>query len=122
MTSLVPYLTFRDGNASLAFLTDVLGFEIITKQEGEGESVVHAELKRGTAVIMGGEGNAQTGDAPGLYLVVDDVDALYERAIDAGAIVGYPPEDTEWGTRRARFKDLDGHDWSIGTNQPGQQW
>jgi uncharacterized glyoxalase superfamily protein PhnB len=41
---------------------------------------------------------------------------------DAGAAVGYPPEDTEWGTRRARFRDPDGHEGSVGTYQPGQAW
>jgi uncharacterized glyoxalase superfamily protein PhnB len=122
MTSLVPYLTFRDGEASLRFLTDVLGFEVVTEQRGEDGTVVHAELRRGDALVMGGAGDAAPGAAPGLYLVVDDVDGLFAAAVDSGAAVGYAPEDTEWGTRRARFRDPDGHEWSLGTYQPGQQW
>ncbi|MEM9566462.1 MAG: VOC family protein [Actinomycetota bacterium] len=122
MSTLVPYLTFADGNASLAFLTGVLGFEIVTEQRDDDGGVVHAELTRGDAVIMGGDGDAERGTAPGLYLAVDDVPARYEAAIAAGATVGYPPEQTEWGTWRARFVDPDGHEWSVGTYQPGQSW
>jgi uncharacterized glyoxalase superfamily protein PhnB len=120
--TLVPYLTFRDGEASLHFLTGVLGFAVVTEQRGDDGTVVHAELRRGDALVMGGAGEAAPAAAPGLYLVVDDVDGLYERALEAGAVAGYPPEDTEWGTRRARFRDPDGHEWSVGTYQPGQSW
>ena len=41
-------------------------------------------------------------------------------AVGAGAAVGYPPETTEWGTSRARVRDLDGHEWSFGTYRPGE--
>jgi uncharacterized glyoxalase superfamily protein PhnB len=122
VSTLVPYLTFRDGAASLGFLTAVLGFEVVTEQLTEAGGVVHAELSRGDAVVMGGEGEATAGAAPGLYLVTDQVDALFERAVAAGATIVYPPEDTEWGTRRARLRDLDGHEWSLGSYQPGQRW
>ena len=122
MSTLVPYLTFRDGDASLRFLADVFGFETVSEQRDDRGGIVHAELKLGDAVVMGGAGDAEPGAAPGLYVVVDDVDATFERAVGAGAAVGYPPEDTEWGTRRARVRDPDGHEWSFGTYRPGQAW
>jgi uncharacterized glyoxalase superfamily protein PhnB len=87
-------------------------------QRDEQGGVVHAELRRGDAVIMGGQGDGTPGAAPGLYLVLSDaeeVDAMFERAVGTGAAVGYPPETTEWGTRRARVRDLDSHEWSFGT-------
>jgi uncharacterized glyoxalase superfamily protein PhnB len=120
--TLVPYLTFRDGAASLRFLTEALGFEVVTEQRSEDGGVVHAELRRDDAVVMGGEGDARAGAAPGLYLVTDEVDATFERAVALGADVVFGPEDTEWGTRRARLRDLDGHEWSLGSYQPGQSW
>jgi uncharacterized glyoxalase superfamily protein PhnB len=122
MTSLVPYLTFQSGEASLKFLVTGLGFEIATEQRSEDGGVVHAELRRGDAVIMGGDGPHRPAPTPGLYLVVDDVDGLFETALEAGAKEVYPPEDTEWGTRRARLQDPDGHEWSLGTYQPGLTW
>ena len=120
--SLVPYLTFRDGGRSLEFLTTAFGFEIIAEQRSDDGSVMHAELRRDGALVMGGDGDAQVGAAPGLYLVVDDVERTFEQAVQAGADVVYGPQTTEWGTQRARVRDLDGHEWSFGTYQPGQSW
>jgi len=121
MPNLIPYLTFRHGEESLRFLVEGLGFEPITVQADDGV-IAHAELRRGDAVVMGGSGEAQVGAAPGLYLVEADVDAAFERATAAGADVVFGPEETEWGTRRARFRDPDGHEWSIGTYEPGRSW
>ncbi len=122
MTTLVPYLTFADGDASLDFLRNVLGFEVSLEQRGDDGVLIHAELKRQDALVMGGPGEATPGAAPGLYLVVDDVQQMYEQALEAGADSVYPPEQTEWGTWRARFTDSDRHEWTIGTYQPGQSW
>jgi uncharacterized glyoxalase superfamily protein PhnB len=122
MPSLVPYLTFGHGTASVRFLVDAFGFEVTTEQRDAEGGVIHAELHRGDAVVMGGDGPHRPAATPGLYLVVDDVDKVFERAIAAGAAEVYPPETTEWGTRRARLQDLDGHEWSLGTYQPGQPW
>jgi uncharacterized glyoxalase superfamily protein PhnB len=122
MTSLVPYLTFQDGNASLRFLVSGLGFEVVTAQQSDDGGVLHAELRRGDAVVMGGDGPHRPTPTPGIYLVVNDVDGLFEKALAAGAQQVYPPEHTEWGTRRARLKDPDGHEWSLGTYEPGQTW
>jgi uncharacterized glyoxalase superfamily protein PhnB len=58
----------------------------------------------------------------GVYLVVDDVDEHHTRAVAAGAEVVYPPEDSEWGTRRWRGRDLENYEWSFGTYAPGQSW
>lgn len=122
MSSIVPYLTFRNGDDSVSFLTDVLGFEVVTKQMADDGSVVHCELKRDDAVLMGGSGEVAVGAAPGVYLVVDEVAELFALAVQRGASVVFAPEQTEWGTWRARFCDPDGHEWTIGTYQPGQSW
>lgn len=122
MADLIPYLTFRNGEESIRFLTDGLGFEPVAVQAGEDGSVAHAELRRGEAIVMGGSGDVAAGAAPGLYLVTDDVEEAFGRAVAAGAEVVFPPEETEWGTKRARFRDVDGHEWSIGSYRPGRAW
>ena len=121
MPNLIPYLTFRHGEESLRFLVEGLGFQPITVQAADG-AIEHAELRRGDVVVMGGSGEAQVGATPGLYLVEADVDAAFERATAAGADVVFGPEETEWGTTRARFRDLDGHEWSVGSYEPGRGW
>lgn len=122
MSSLVPYLTFKHGEQSIDFLTDGLGFEIVSKQPGDDGQIVHCELRRGDALVMGGSGDFSASAAPGLYLVVDEVPDLFAGLLDHGASEVFPPEQTEWGTWRARLRDLDGHEWTIGTYQPGQSW
>ena len=122
MSSIVPYLTFRHGESSVRFLVDGLGFEVVTQQLGDDGSVVHCELRRDDAVVMGGSGDVEAGAAPGVYLVVDEVEALFSELLELGATTVFPPEQTEWGTWRARFTDPDGHEWTIGTYQPGRSW
>ena len=122
MPTLIPYLTFRHGQRSVRFLVEGLGFEPVAVQAGEDGTVAHAELRTGDAVVMGGSGEVEPASAPGLYLVTQDVRGDFERAVAAGADVVYGPEETEWGTQRARFRDLDGHEWSIGSYEPGSSW
>jgi len=50
------------------------------------------------------------------------VDALHERAVGAGAREVFAPESTEWGSRRSRVLDPEGHEWSFGSYRPGQSW
>ena len=107
-----------------------LGFRVLAQQDGEGGSVAHAEVRLGDVVLMVATADADY-DTPslrghstgsGLYLRVDDVDDIYARATAAGARTVFAPEDTEWGTRRARVLDAEGHEWSFGSYEPGQEW
>jgi uncharacterized glyoxalase superfamily protein PhnB len=58
----------------------------------------------------------------GLYLLVEDVGALFTAAVDAGATGVLAAETTEWGSERARVLDPEGHEWSFGTHEPGGSW
>lgn len=89
-------------------------------------TVIHAEMRFGAGAIMLGtvtdeqrEKNLRDIPAgPGTYVYVNDVDAHYMRAKAAGAQIVYPPEDTDFGTRRYRALDLEGYEWSFGTYRP----
>jgi uncharacterized glyoxalase superfamily protein PhnB len=52
----------------------------------------------------------------------DDVNETQASAVRAGAQNVIAPEQTEWGTRRARVLDPEGHEWSAGTYAPGTPW
>ena len=56
----------------------------------------------------------------GLYLFVEDVDDVYNKALAGGATSVFPPEGT--GTRRARVLDLEGGECSFGSYEPGAEW
>ena len=123
--SIVPYLSYRDVDTALRFLSDAFGFEVAVRWEEAGV-VQHAEISWGGSSVMLGTGEDQTGPVTersvghGIYVVVEDVDEHFERARKAGAHVVFPPEDTPWGTRRYRVLDLEGLEWSFGSYQPGQ--
>ena len=114
---IVPYLSYRDGNGAIDFLTKVFGLELVLKQDGEDGALLHAELRHGNGMILMGTADLPKG-SPGIYLVIDDVAAHHAKAVEAGIEIVYPPEKTEWGTERYRLKDPEGHEWTFGTYQP----
>ena len=117
--SITPYLSYVDAKAAMHFLEQAFGLERVQAHEGSDGRIVHAEMRFGNGVVMMGSVDAPPeAGSPGLYLAVEDVDAHHARAVAAGAEVVYGPEDTEFGTRRWRARDPEGHEWSFGTYRP----
>jgi uncharacterized glyoxalase superfamily protein PhnB len=129
MTSLFAYLSYRDALAAIEWL-EAIGFRVVTRQPGADGMVLHAELRLGDVVVMLATADADyraptlvgRSTGSGLYLLVDDVDATYGAAIEAGATEVLEPVTTEWGTVRARVLDPEGHEWSFGNYEPGGSW
>jgi uncharacterized glyoxalase superfamily protein PhnB len=126
-TTLHGYLSYRDAFGAIAWL-EAVGFRVISRQDGADGTVQHAELRLGAAVVMVASVD-QDYDVPalrdrsvgqGLYLRTDRVDELYERALSAGGRSVIAPEDTAWGSRRARVLDPEGREWSFGSYEPGR--
>jgi len=123
---LFAYLSYPDAPAALAWMERV-GFDVVRRQDGAAGRVVHAEVRLGDAVLMVASDDADYQRAgllgqstgQGLYLLLDDVDDFYRRAVAAGATSVIAPESTEWGARRARVLDPQGREWSAGTYEPG---
>jgi uncharacterized glyoxalase superfamily protein PhnB len=125
--SLHPYFSYPDPRAALAWLT-ALGGEAVSVVEDPDGIVQHAEVRIGGTVVMLGAYDDDY-EPPrlrrrsvgfGAYLTVDDVDAMYERALAAGSRPVIVPESTEWGGRRARVLDPGGYEWSFGDYVPGE--
>ena len=75
---------------------------------------MHAELTVGDSLVMIGQANGQwKALSAALYLWVPDVDALYARALDAGATSQSAPEDKPYGHRNAGVVDANGITWWI---------
>jgi uncharacterized glyoxalase superfamily protein PhnB len=118
---------YRDVASSVDWLKRALGLEELFRAEGPGGQIVHVELRSGAGVVMVG---AAVSDRkpfePGptwVYLVVDDPDDRFERAVAAGAVVVQPPEDEcyGFGSRGCRVLDPEGHQWSLSTRRPSLQ-
>ena len=104
---------------------------MVRRADGEAGTVAHAELRCDDVVLMVASYDADYSRPPllgrstgsGLYLVLEDaaaVDDRYRRGIEAGGTPVFSPEDTGWGTRRARLLDPEGGEWSLGSYAPGQ--
>ncbi len=137
MTTAHPYFSYVDAAAALAWLERAFGFETTMRWDNEDGVLAHAEARLGDAAIVvfsdAGEGydrmrpkaNGVVGH--GTYLAVPDdaaVEAVWERALAAGAEPVWKPEGTEWGNYRCRVRDPEGYEWTFGTHKPGEpaQW
>jgi uncharacterized glyoxalase superfamily protein PhnB len=124
MQKIYPVLKYDDAGVALGFLEGALGCERLQVHEGENGGVAHAELRFGDEVLMFGttnEGDPQFNQGAGrtsVYVVVDDPDALFERAKGAGAEVVMPPTDQDYGSRDFVIRDPEGNLWSFGTYAP----
>ncbi|MEU2775019.1 VOC family protein [Streptomyces sp. NPDC007162] len=124
--SIYPSLLYTDAKAAIKQLTEALGFTELSVYEGEDGMVLHAELVQGNgAVMLGSRGRggrfdeALEGAGPtGVYIVVDDVDAHHQRAVDHGAEILMPPTDQDYGSRDYMARDVEGNVWSFGTYAP----
>jgi uncharacterized glyoxalase superfamily protein PhnB len=121
-----PYLVVKDAEAALEFYQRAFGFTKRDAITGEDGKVVHAEMTWHDAVIMFGPERAygHPSQSPAslgvnspmwLYIYCDDVDALFARAVAAGAQPMREPEDSFWGDRFCRLIDPSGHTWSFAT-------
>lgn len=117
-----PTLRAKDAYALIAFLVEAFGFEEVAVH-GDGTSVAHAELAwpLGGGIMMGSGKEGPRDVFPlkpgtfGAYVVCDDTDALFERAVKAGATVVEEPNDKNYGSRDCIVRDPEGNYWSFGT-------
>jgi len=114
--SIYPVLSYQDAPAAIAWLTTAFGFEPLMVVPNDAGGVMHAELRFGNGLVMLGSGRSAW--AQGLYLVVADADAHYDRALAAGAEITRPLHDTDYGAREYTAKDPEGNEWSFGTYLP----
>lgn len=96
--------------------------EIEPRMTGPDGLVGHAEIRIGDSVLMMGDewpdGPTRSpatlgGSTAAVFLYVDDVDALWERAVDAGCEVVYPLELQFYGDKGGRVRDPFGHTWGL---------
>ncbi|CAG9216088.1 transposase [Paraburkholderia tropica] len=121
---LTPYMTVRDARAAIAFFEAAFGFAVRDSVEDDG-AVMHVEMTYHDQLIVmfapeGAFGStartpkSSSAIAPqSFYLYVDDVDAVYARALAAGAKSLSEPQDQFWGDRFAQVEDLDGYRWAL---------
>ena len=132
-TTIIPCMRYRDAPAAIDWLCRAFGFDkqlVVPNADG---TIAHAQLGYGNGMIMLGSvfdtefgrlmkqpaqiGNFVTQSA---YLVVQDADLVYDRALKAGAEIVLDLKDEDYGGRGFTCRDPEGHIWSIGTYDPNE--
>ena len=120
-----PYLYVDGASAAIEFYTEVLGATETVRMGAPGDRVGHAEITIGDSVIMladefpemGARGPKAVGGTPVTITVyVEDVDAVFRRALAGGATALRPVEDQFYGDRAGQFEDPFGHRWHVATH------
>jgi uncharacterized glyoxalase superfamily protein PhnB len=123
--TVTPHLVCRGTADAMAFYAKAFGAKERLRMSGPDGMVAHAEMKIGDSIIMLGDEMPQMGaSAPptiggspvNIFLYVKNVDAVFEQAVGAGAIVDMPPSNMFWGDRYCKVTDPFGHKWSMATH------
>ena len=115
--SITPYFTVADADLLIDFLANAFDAKIVKENRYEDNRVQHARLRIGTSIIML---NQSSEDYPAnssqMHLFVGDTDAVFERAVQAGATPIMVPNDRPHGDRMGGIKDPCGNVWWIATH------
>jgi len=123
--TITPHLVVRDAARAIEFYQCAFGAaELYRNHAPDGKSIMHSELMLGDSRFLLHDEFPERdllsplsyqGTAVTLHLYVADVDAVFARAVQAGAEILMPLADCFWGDRYGILKDPFGHRWSIAT-------
>jgi PhnB protein len=126
--TVTPQLTLDHTAEAIEWYKKALGATEVSRAVGPDGQIMHAEITIGNShvmlndAMMGGKGPKAFGGSPAsLWVYVEDCDALFKRAIAAGARAGTGPmgtvQDQFWGDRCGTFNDPHGYQWTVATHK-----
>ena len=122
--TITPQLTLDDAASAIDWYQQALGAEEVSRATGPDGKIMHSELRIGDSRIMvndammGGKGPKALGGSPAsLWVYVEDCDALFNRATEAGGQIRMPMGDQFWGDRCGTITDPAGYSWTIATHK-----
>ena len=126
--TVVSTMRYQDAPAAIEWLCKAFGFEKHLVVPGENGTIAHAQLVFGNGMIMLGSarddefGKLQRPPSTlggvgtqSVYIIVEDADKHYARAIAAGAEIAVDIKDEDYGGRGYSCRDPEGHLWNFGT-------
>jgi PhnB protein len=123
--TITPYLGVESAQEAIDFYQRAFGAKERARMSGPGDSVMHAELEVGDSLVMLSDPFPQSSTKPpkelggtsvNIFMYVEDIDAVYKQAVDAGATSLMEPDDMFWGDRFGSVQDPFGHSWTIATH------
>jgi PhnB protein len=125
MHTVTPHLVCDGAAEAIEFYKKAFNAVEMMRLPGPQGKLIHASIRIGDSVVMladefpewGSFGpNSLKGSPVTIHLQVEDVDALFEQAVSAGAEVKMPVQDMFWGDRYGYLEDPFGHHWAIATH------
>jgi PhnB protein len=117
LRSVTPALTIDGCAEAIELYKKAFGAEEISRAvDPSGKKVWHAQIKIGDSAVFVNDTFPEMGSGPGaasLWIYVENVDAAFKRAADAGLTVKMPVADMFWGDRLGALKDRWGNQWTI---------
>jgi PhnB protein len=126
--TVTPTLTLDNAAEAIEFYKRAFGAQELGRAPApDGERIWHAELQIGDSRLMLNDEfpdmsgctspKSLGGSTIALHVYVENADAVYQQALDAGATVLMPIDDMFWGDRYGKVRDPFGHVWTIGTHK-----
>lgn len=127
--AITPRLIYGNAGKALEFLGKAFGAEVLEQMAcPESGAIVHASVKIGGARVDLADAmpgcpaglrapSTGVGETSTVHLYTKDVDAVFQKALGAGATAKMPPMDMYWGDRLGVVADPQGHIWSIATHK-----
>lgn len=125
--AVTPYLVVRGAARAIEFYQRAFGAKELSRSPGPDGKLMHAEVQIGDSIVMLCDEMPQMkgwvappslgGTTVALHIYTEDVDALFQRAVSAGAKPSLPLMDAFWGDRYGKVTDPFGHEWSLATHQ-----
>ena len=114
--TVTPYLCVADAAKLIEFLKQAFDAQLLFKMDGPGGRIMHAEMTIGDSRIMLAQPESGKETHAMLHLYMPDTDAVYKRALAAGATSVREPADQFYGDRSAGVRDQFGYHWYIATH------
>ena len=125
--TVTPHLVLNDTPKAIDFYKRAFGAEEKCRMPGPDGRIMHAQIRIGSSEVFLADEHVDWGGPPSplalgnspvsLHLYVDDVDAVFDRAVAAGATVAMPVQDMFWGDRYGKVIDPFGHHWSLASHK-----
>ena len=129
--TVIPTMRYNDARGVIDWLCQAFGFEEHLVVPAQNGTIVHTQLVFGNGMIMlGSAGDDDFGrlqkppsnlggvGSQSPYIIVEDADRHYARAVAAGAEIVMEIKDQDYGGRGYSCRDAEGHIWSFGTYNP----
>jgi PhnB protein len=115
--TVTPYLIVTRAPEVIDFMKRAFGAQLLFQMANPDGSIGHSELRVGDSMIMLSSGREQWKPMPTMvHLYVEDCDAVFAKAVEAGAEVVMPLADQFYGDRSGGVKDVAGNYWWIATH------